>query len=137
MITKLRLVFTIAIVFLSFYGSAQSTYWRQEALQKTSDQVMTKLLGVKKGLVYSLKASSFQEELAVLSTSKNASKVVYFPDENGKSIAFEVSESSVFAPELAAKYPNIKSYKGNAVGNSKDKIRFSVSHKGFQGMMTH
>ena len=137
MITKLRLVFTIAIVFLSFYGFAQSTYWHQEALQKASDQILTRRLDVKKGLVYSLKTNAFQEELTTLSTSKNASKVIYFPNENGKLIAFEVSESSVFAPELAAKYPNIKSYKGNAVGNSKDKIRFSVSHKGFQGMMTH
>lgn len=137
MVTKLRLVFTISIVFLSFYGSAQSTYWQQETSQKNSDQRVLKRFDVKKGMVFSLKTSSFQKELKTLSTSKKNSRIVYFPNEIGTLIPFQVSESSVLAPELAAKYPNIKSYKGYALGDSKDKIRFSISHKGFQGMMIH
>ncbi len=137
MVTKLRLVFTISIVFLCFYGSAQSTYWQQETIQKNSDQRVLNRFDVKKGMVFSLKTSSFQKELKTLSTLKKNSKVVYFPNEMGKLIPFQVSESSVLAPELAAKYPNIKSYKGHALGDSKDKIRFSISHKGFQGMIVH
>ena len=137
MITKLRLVFTISILFLSFYGSAQSTYWQQETSNKSSNQLLLKRFDVKKGMVFSLKTSSFQKELKTVSTSKNNSKIVYFPNDTGKLIPFQVSESSVLAPELAAKYPSIRSYKGYALGDSKDKIRFSISQNGFQGMIVY
>ena len=137
MITKLRLVFAISILFFSFYGVAQSTYWQQETSRKSLNQAVLKRFDVKKGMFFSLNTSLFRKELKTISTSKSNSKTVYFPNEKGKLIPFQVSESSVFAPKLAAKYPSIKSYKGYALKNSKDKIYFSVSQNGFQGMIVY
>ncbi len=51
--------------------------------------------------------------------------------------SFTVKETPVLSKELAAKYPNIKSYSGYSLKNRKDKIRFSVSHKGVQAMIVH
>ncbi|MDB4293370.1 M12 family metallo-peptidase, partial [Maribacter sp.] len=70
------------------------------------------------------------------SFSKNTTKV-YFPDETGHNTAYYIFESPVLAPELAAKYPNIKSYSGYGVEDASNKVRFSVSHKGIQVMMIH
>ncbi len=67
---------------------------------------------------------------------KNGSKIIYFPNEKGELVPFKVSEASVLSPELAAKYPQIKSYVGHSLMN-KDRIRFSVSHNGVQSMVVH
>ena len=55
----------------------------------------------------------------------------------GRNIAFFVNQSSILAPELAAKYPEIKSYSGYGVDNPDIKVSFSVSPKGIQAMMVY
>ncbi len=137
MITKLRLVFSITIAFLSFYGSAQSAYWQQDVSQQGLDQNFSDRFDVQKGQVFSFDEQMFRKELKAVSISKGTTKIVYFPNADGKSVAFKVSEQPVFSPELSRKYPNIKSYAGYALNDAKDKIRFSVSHKGIQSMIIH
>lgn len=137
MLTKLRLLFSITIVFLSFYGSAQSNYWQQETSKNHIKKEFSKRFRVKKGKSFSFNETNFQSSLRTTSFSKNTDKTVYFPNENGKQNAYLVKESSVLSPELAAKYPNIKSYVGHGINNPEDKIRFSVSHKGVQSMVIH
>ncbi|WP_298502778.1 reprolysin-like metallopeptidase [uncultured Maribacter sp.] len=135
MLTKLRLLFSITIVFLSFYGSAQSSYWKQEVPRNALKKSFSQRFRVKNAKTFSLDAQSFRESLS--SFSKNESKIVFFPDENGKQNAYLVKESSVLSPELALKYPNIKSYVGYDMNNPKDRIRFSISHNGIQSMVIH
>ncbi|MFS4493151.1 reprolysin-like metallopeptidase [Maribacter sp. 2308TA10-17] len=136
MITKLRLVFAITIAFLSFSGYAQNHYWQHEASQKVNHG-FSERFNIQKGSVFSFDEKMFRKELKDVSVSKNNFKVVYFPNEKGKSIAFQINESPVFSTELSRKYPNIKSYVGRALDGSEDKIRFSVSHKGVQSMIVH
>lgn len=137
MVTKLRLVFSITIAFLSFYGSAQSGYWQQDASQRTLDQNFSDRFNVQKGKVFSFDEQLFKKELRNVSTAKGTTRIVYFPNAKGESVAFQVNERPVFSPELSRKYPNIKSYAGYALNGAKDKIRFSVSHKGIQSMIIH
>ena len=137
MATKLRLVFSITILFLSFYGTAQRNFWKQEALQNDVKGKMLERFELKKGKAFSLDEKAFKRGLETFPAAKSSFKTVYFPDENGELIPFLVSESQVLAPELAAKYPSIKSYKGRSLKNANDVIRFSVSHKGIQSMVVH
>ncbi|WP_339713438.1 reprolysin-like metallopeptidase [uncultured Kriegella sp.] len=137
MITKLRLVFSITILFLSFYGSAQRNFWKQEALQNDVKGKMMKRFELKKGKAFTLDESAFKKGLESFPAAKNSFKTVYFPDEKGELVPFLVSEAQVLAPELAAKYPSIKSYKGRSLKNENDIIRFSVSHKGIQSTVVH
>jgi len=137
MITKLRLVFSITIAFLSFYGSAQSDYWQQDVSQGVLNSNFSKRFDVQKGQVFSFDEQLFKAELKSVSAAKGTTKKVYFPDADGESVAFQVSEQPVFSPELSRKYPAIKSYAGYALNGTGDKIRFSVSHKGVQSMIVH
>ena len=67
-------------------------------------------------------------------TSNNIKPIrISFPLPDGSIHAFDVQESPVFAPGLAAKYPNIKSYKGIGVDNRLLSIRFDYSPNGFHG----
>jgi len=58
---------------------------------------------------------------------------ISFPMPDGSIQEFDVKESPVFAPALAAKYPNIKSFKGVGVDNRLLSIRFDYSLNGFHG----
>ncbi len=137
MLTKLRLLFSITIVFLSFYGSAQSNYWKQEVSTSRINTSFSKKFKINTGKTFSLDSNNFRASLKASATSKNATATVYLPNEQGKQEAFIVKESSVLSPTLAAKYPNIKSYIGYSITNPEDKVRFSVSHKGITSMVVH
>ncbi len=134
MITKLRLVFSITIAFLSFYGAAQSNYWKGAELSSVGNQLLRTKLSVEEIKVFNLDDTLFRAKLAQNQVEHNS--IVYFPDDSGKQIAFSVSEANVFSKELSVKYPNIKSYRGKSMDNSTKRIHFSVSPKGIQSMMT-
>ncbi|SHI63976.1 reprolysin-like metallopeptidase [Pseudozobellia thermophila] len=137
MVTKLRLVFSITIVFFSFYASGQGKYWEKLSVNSSLRRAALKEVRVETGQVFSFQEKLFKQDLKSASTLKAASKTIYFPDENGGPVAYRVRESSVLAPELSKKYPEIKSYSGYAVDNPTEKIRLSISHKDLQAMIVH
>ncbi len=137
MVVKLRLVFSITILFCSFYGFSQVKYWENSSSGAyTLDKIKQKLNTVD-AKVFSLDEKMFKKELKTITTNKSSYKVVYFPNEKGEQVAFKVFEKSVFSPELAAKYPDIKSYCGYNLNKKGEKIVFSVSPNGIQSMMVH
>ncbi|WP_036151568.1 zinc-dependent metalloprotease [Maribacter forsetii] len=131
MIAKLRLVFTITIVFLSFSGLAQTAYWKNTELNNKAKQFTKQQLRVNKGTAFTLDQQQFIRAI----TKKEASKIIYFPDETGELIPFLVEDAHLFSEGLALKYPSIKSYKGIALHDATKQIRFSVSGKGIQSTM--
>ncbi|WP_394747565.1 zinc-dependent metalloprotease [Spongiimicrobium salis] len=133
MIAKLRLVFSITILFLSFYGYSQTNYWQSEG----SSNIVSQRFNGKTGQRYALQQAALEKELIGINQQEGNEALVYFPDSQGKLIPFRVRETPVFAPALAKKYPNIKSYSGYSLKNSGDKVRFSVSHRGIQSMFTY
>ncbi|SIQ12454.1 reprolysin-like metallopeptidase [Maribacter ulvicola] len=132
MIAKLRLVFTITMVFLSFSGMAQTGYWKNTELNTAAKQFTKQKLKVNTGTAYTLNQQLFLRAL----TKNETSKIMYFPDESGKLVPFLVENAHLFSEELALKYPAIKSYKGIALHDATKQIRFSVSHKGIQSTIS-
>ncbi len=135
MIAKLRLVFTITMLFACFCGYSQDNYWEQLNHADRHSKDFLRESHISKGKVFSVRESMLKTQLRNLSFSLKNTTKVYFPDENGRFIAFHISESPVLAPGLSAKYPGIKSYAGYGVVDSEKKIRFSVSQKGMQVTM--
>ena len=132
MIAKLRLVFSITIVFLSFSSMAQTAYWKNTELNATAKQISKQRLRVNKGKAFILNQAEFETALA----EKQGSKLIYFPNEDGSLIPFLVEDAHLFSTELAEKYPSIKSYKGIALHDPTKQIRFSISPKGIQSTMS-
>ncbi|NAS10646.1 reprolysin-like metallopeptidase [Poritiphilus flavus] len=138
MFAKLHLVLPITILFLllSFSGAAQTSYWKQEIRGNEITSPALQRLDIKKTRFFSLEQEAISQKLALSGTSASDQNILHFPDQKGKLVAYRVVETPVLAPELARKYPSIKSYTGYALqGHSR--IRFSISHKGFQGMIVY
>lgn len=136
MIAKLRLVFSFSILFTCFSGLAQHGYWKQEGTKPAMEAEKFRKMDVSEGRLYSVDQVAVKRILADKSMG-NRPKILYFPDADGKLLAFEVTESPVLSPALSAKYPEIKSFIGKGLNGRHDKIRFSMSHKGIQSMIVH
>jgi chitodextrinase len=67
------------------------------------------------------------------SSQKNG-VIMEFPNESGKMERFNVFENSQMEAELAAQYPEIKSYIGIGIDNPTSTIYFSITPLGFQSM---
>ncbi|WP_373518068.1 reprolysin-like metallopeptidase [Pricia sp.] len=134
---KLRLLFSITMVFLSFYASAQGQYWERQSARNTVTKKISDRFDVQKGDVFSFEATSFKASLKTPSFTGKGPKIVYFPNTEGDFSAYSVVESPVFSPELSQKYPQIKSYIGHSTDGSKNRVRFSISPKEVQAMIVH
>ena len=134
--TKLRLVFSITILFSSFYSYSQQTYWKNARPTIRATSSVLKDVDLSNASMFTLDVASFKSKLPTAShEGKSAYKTVYFPDNKGVIVAFNVKESSVMAPSLQMKYTNIRSYAGKGVLDPTQQIRFSVSPEGMQSMM--
>ena len=68
--------------------------------------------------------------------TKNSPLVLEFPNLNGELERYKIEEASVMAPELQAKYPEIRSYVGYGIDTPSSFLRFSISpYKGLSGIV--
>lgn len=128
---KLHLCFVV-LLFTNISLAQDHNLWKKSS---GSRAVTKKNLPLKH--VVDLDRKSLESVLA--SAPKRNSKVssksiISLPDGNGKMERFAIYENSVMAPELAAKYPEIKSYIGIGIDNKSAKAYFSNSPLGFKSM---
>ena len=68
-------------------------------------------------------------------SAKQQPVLLNLPQADGTMRAFRIWESPVMAPELAAKYPGIRTYAGNAADGSGIAVRLGTGYKGFYAFM--
>src|SRR5690606_1614871 len=129
---KLHLVFSITILFSCFYIHGQQGYWK--SIPKSTDLRTASLQNMGEAKkVFGLQRQLFSQKLEGLHANKGR-ELVYFPDAQGDIVPFHLEETPVLHPDLARKYPQIKSYTGRSP-DGRYKIKVSSSPKGLESMV--
>jgi hypothetical protein len=87
--------------------------------------------------LFQLNEISLKADIASRTNASNAGAVftLTIPNAEGMPERYKVSEHSVMDPQLAARYPEIRSYAGQGIDEPGSVIYFDVSPSGFHGMI--
>lgn len=137
--TKITLLFC-SLLFTGLSLTAQE-YWKKSALSIASRLAASENLHHDRYQILTLDIEAFKSELAgAVSRSDENSKsqtILSFPNSSGKMEKFLVYETHLLAPDIASKFPNIKTYIGFGVDNKGSRIRFSVTPQGVRTMTSY
>ncbi|AUP79725.1 zinc-dependent metalloprotease [Flavivirga eckloniae] len=138
--TKLHYVFSITMLLFAFSAVSQNSSWKKVEHFENSEKLSKFHLNKNEVHFFELDMSSFKKSTAstTLRSSKNKKETttIVLPGINGKMQSFKIYEAPVFSPQLASKYPNIKSYVGVSTNNSQSRLRMSVSPQGIHTMIS-
>ncbi|MCR8667436.1 M12 family metallo-peptidase [Aestuariibaculum sp. M13] len=137
---KLHYVLSITMLLFIFSAFGQNSSWKKLERVKDSKKLSKLHLDRSKVHFFKLDITSLKKNIGPATSryakSKKTETLVDIPSHNGTIETFKIYESSVFAPSLANKYPDIKTYVGYSLTNSGKKLRMSISPQGVYTMVT-
>ena len=136
-----KITLTLFLSMICFVCYSQTNLWRKIKLNPSEAKSYVKNLHKDKYQIFSLDYNTLKSKLvdAPLRTDPTSkfSVVVNFPDAKGNMERFNIFETSVLAPAIAVKHPNIKTYIGFSLDNPGARIRFSVTPQGVKTMTSY
>lgn len=119
---------------------AQSSLWQQVAEHTISVPPQARKTIPDQYLVFALERQALQERLAQapdrhIAASNLPPVLLELPMPNGQLETFQVYETAMMAPELAARYPMIRTYSGRGIDDPTATVRLDLTHKGFHAMI--
>lgn len=134
---KALLMLFVPLVFGDGFAQSKNNSWTPSS---PSGSTLNSRVKTNQSEVYDLDLESLKQELQNVqnreSSNGRTNHMISFPTADGTIEAFRVVEASAMHPDLAAKYPGIKSYAGQGIDDPSATIRFSMSdQKGFHGMI--
>lgn len=128
----------MGVLFISNIFLAQTNRLWKETSKKPSAEIFENKTSIIHPKIYNLDFASLKNALLNAPkrfvAGKKSDVIVSFPNSEGVFENFRVTENSNFAPELAAKYPDIKSYIGEGVEDPSTTVYFSMSPLGLSSM---
>jgi len=135
-----KLLLTTVLVFSFFVLNAQvNTMWQQVEGKTIENKTKVKRASFPQDYkLWKLDLQNLKNKLRnapVRGEVKGVSNVIIFlPNADGQLEKFRVLETPIMEPELAAKYPTIKSYVGKGIDDVTATARFSVTEFGLHSM---
>jgi hypothetical protein len=123
-----------------FAQTIESNYWKyiDETLVPKSEKRYIIPASYK---TLKLESESYREALTFLPDEKAVQSglkqawTISLPNPSGEYERFFVMESSIMEAELAAKFPEFKTYRGNGIDDRSASIRFDMTPNGFHAMV--
>ncbi|WP_438712177.1 reprolysin-like metallopeptidase [Aquimarina muelleri] len=133
---KTRLSLFVGLFIISHVFGQGSNPW-----QRTSSVKSLNIIETKKDLpnnnLFTLDIQAMKAALnntPLRGKSSVSATIMNFPNAEGNMESFTVFEAPVMHPDLAIKYPNIKSYAGQGIEDPSATIRFSIAPSGLQSI---
>ena len=137
---KYRLLPVVMLAFSSVVF-AQSKVQLWKSTTKKSDMVpLESRMVLPEKQIFSLDLDAMRSSLLaapkrLANGSMTGNQIISIPNADGISERYRIVENSTMAPELQAKYPEIRSYVGENLDSPGTTAYFSVSPLGFKAMM--
>jgi subtilisin-like proprotein convertase family protein len=132
-----KLLLMALVLAFGYAGAQKRSPWREASTEKLSnaERIKDGVYSANQKLM-EVDLETFKQTLSAATEAGTGKGVeITLPTVNGEEI-FNVWETSNFAPELRAQYPEIKSYVGRGVTDKAAYIRFSLSpEKGLSTMV--
>jgi subtilisin-like proprotein convertase family protein len=133
-----KVLLTITLCLFSLFIQAQSDlFWKKvspkdlSSLEKNKEEKIATDV-----LLFQLDEIAMKKTLSQINDKAIKQSVeISIPNSDGTLVRYIVRESSNFAPELQAKYPEIRSYKGVGITDKTATAYFSFSPRGLQTMV--
>lgn len=137
--------YTLAFVALAFFfmihtSSGQQRFFFDVSSEAKSDLIKSQSIeNLRKFSVHSLNIESLSDYLLAAPlenlTKKTNGLELEIPLPNGETELFQIYESPVLAPQIAAQHPEIKTFAGKGIQHNGYKIRFSITPDGFSAII--
>jgi hypothetical protein len=130
---------SIALLTITSFTFAQGgkTLWKS-TVKKIDAVTYENKKNIKNPQLFELDVNYLKQTLSSspkrFTSGAKSNVTILFPVTNGQFENFRIQESSNMAPELAANYPEIKSYIGIGIDNPTSTLYFSISPLGFKSM---
>lgn len=128
----------LGMLFLCGISFAQTDRLWSSSSAKATSGIFENKSSIINPKIYSLDINGLKNVLAKapkrLAAGEKSEIIISFPNAEGRMENFKVRENSNFDPQLAAKYPDIKSYVGEGLENPSSTVYFSVSPLGLSSM---
>jgi len=123
---------------ISGISLAQTDGLWSETSKKSDSEISENKSNILHPKIYQLDINGLKNALAKapkrLAAGEKSEVIISFPNSEGKMEHFKIKENSNFDPQLAAKYPDIKSYVGEGLTDSNSTVYFSISPLGLSSM---
>jgi hypothetical protein len=137
---KFRDILFFASLFLfSFFGFAQEKLtWVNIDKTTISDKLLERKSSIERFETFALDLNDIKIRLTEVPkkiADKEGSRIMEFPDFNGNLKKYKIKQTSVLHPDLAIKFPTIKTYTGQGVGDKSSTIHFTLNSLGLYAMI--
>lgn len=128
-------------IFLSSPLNAQNDIWQdirsESIVAKSTDKRVTKPTAFRAISMDFVRIKKLLKQAPdrFTKTDQDAYLEIYLPMPDGTEARFKIEEASIMHPELAAKFPEIKSYAGKGIDDPTATIRMSVGKDGFHAQI--
>lgn len=132
----------IAFLAISYFATGQNgdSFWTKAQNKSTAEIVQNKKT-IQNPELFELDIAKMKQTLSHVpkkaDLNHKSNTILSFPNAEGNLENFRIFEYSVMDPDLAARYPEIKSYVGQGVENTGATIYFSISPLGFYSMILY
>ncbi len=130
----MRLFLALSFLFLLNLTLTGQTFWKSIDQNSLTEQ-QTPDITVDKYATFQLDFAQFQQSLSNtpwedLTNALAPGKTISLPLPNGQLGQFKIWETSIFHPNMAARYPQLRSYRGVGLDNPGFAVRMAISPKG-------
>jgi subtilisin-like proprotein convertase family protein len=130
-----KVLFSILAILLFTTIYSQKSYWNSASKENLATLEKVDRASVpSRFLTFSLDNQAFRAQLSQAPLSGDSNVIVQFPDAEGKMGRFKMYQSEVMHPDLAAKYPDIKTYIGQGIDDASASIHVSTTIFGVHAM---